>query len=486
MIDVIKGTTGFGNYLLITRANAERLTAGKNGLKFYSTDTMSEFDQVFHNLGTSPKLELISELNRGGTHQYDGFLRDEFRHGFLQLYVTGNAYYTSPLLLLKQEEKCSYYLAPAIDVIQYSDVNYMDFSRNENGVDDYLEKVSVGEAEAATLVNVFYENARNIYSWRRVQGPSKNPTGLQQLKDLLTLGDAVVIQKHKSLYAPFKHTISTAVGVGVLKSRIIGDKCEEIEVFIVKCDHFGKGRKFQLDVVNTDPNINGHQHVLQVVAQSDKPETVVIEYDKATCIHGHKECPSIVVDGGDYHSQRVIDSPFKLKAKPFKKTEDLSFWDFMQSYFFPDFRDLEPEIYTITANGCADISEQKALVHCFPTFEWSGKIEAGMEHKYNEVGLLEDREFSFGGEIKYVRNGNVTTFGGKNTSTNNKEVSFPKLEALLTSIVSKMDDIKNKNQETALKKAGKTLSDFKGESGSDDLINVTVTPPKISLGERLN
>ena len=84
-----------------------------------------------------------------------------------------------------------------------------------------------------------------------------------------------------------------------------------------------------------------------------------------------------------------------------------------------------------------------------------------MEHKYNEVGLLEDRKFTIGGEIEYIRNGNSTKFGGKSTSSSNKEVSFPKLESMLTSIVSSLDDIKNKNQELALNKAGKTLSDFK-------------------------
>ncbi len=482
MTDVYKGTSGFGNYLLITRATAERLRANKNGLKFYSTDTISEFDQVFQNLSAFPKLELFSELNRGGTHQYEGFLRNEFQYGFLQLYVTGNSHYTSPSFLIKQTEKCNFYLAPAIDVLQYPAVNYMDFSYNENGVDRYFEEVSVSEAKAVTLVDAFYDNTRNIYSGKRVEGPSKNPTGLQQLKDVLTLGDAVVIQKHKLMYVPFENIVSASVGVGALKSRVVGEKCIEIDVFIIKCEHYPKARKFQLDVINSAPNFNGSEHVLQVVSQTDKPEVVTIEYDKATCIHDNNNCPSIIVDGGEYYNERVISSPFKLKAKPFEKTEDLGFWDFMQSYFLPDFRELRPEIYTITTDGCGDISGQKASVHCYPTLEWSGTIYAGMEQKYNAVGLLEDRELSIGGEIKYVRNGNTTKFGGKKTSTGNKEVSFPKLESLLASITSQMDDIKNKNQEIALKKAGKTHSDFKEGTGSDDLINVKVKPPKIALG----
>jgi hypothetical protein len=482
MTDIYKGTSGFGNYLLITRANAERLTATKNSLKFYSTDTISEFDQVFQNLAAFPKLELFSELNKSGVHPYDGFLRSEFQYGFLQLYVTGNSHYTSPSFLIRNSEKCNYYLAPAIDVLQYPAVSYMDFSHNESGVDRYFEEVSINENDAGSLVDAFYDNTRNIYSGKRVDGPSKNPTGLQQLKDILTLGDAVVIQKHKLIYVPFENLVSAAVGVGALKSRVIGEKCVDIDVFIIKCEHYPKARNFQLDVINTAPNFNGNLHVLQVVAQTDKPETVTIEYDKATCIHDDNECPSIIVDGGDYYNQRVTSSPFKLKVKPFKKREDLGFWDFMQSYFLPDMRDLKPEIYTVTTGGCSDISGNKALIHCFPTFEWSGKVEAGMKHKYNAVGLLEDREFSFDGEIKYVRNGNTTKFGGKTTSTNNKEVTFPKLESMLTSIASKLDDIKNNSQETVLNSVGKTLSDLKKEAGSDDLIIVELVPPKISLG----
>lgn len=485
MTDVYKGTSGFGNYLLITRANANRLTADKNSLKFYSTDTLSEFDQVFQNLAPYPKLELFSELNKSGVHPYDGFLRGEFQYGFLQLFVTGNSHYSSPSFLIKNSEKCNYYLAPAIDVIQYPTVSYMDFSHNDSGVDKYFEEVNLDEGKARVLVDSFYDNTRNIYSGKCAPGSSSSSLGLKQLKDLLVLGDAVVIQKYKSLYVPFERIISTAVGVGVLKSRTIGDKCTEVEVFIIKCDHYGKGRKFQLDVINTAPNLNSSEHVLQVVAQTDKPETVTVEFDKAACVHNNSQCPSITIDGGDYFNQRVTSSPFKLKAKPFKKTENLGFWDFMQSHFLPDLRDLTPEIYTISTDGCSDITAQKALVHCFPTFEWSGKIEAGMEHKYNKAGLLEDREFSFGGEIKYVRNGNTTTFGGKSTSTNNKEVSFPKLESLLASITSTMDDIKNKNNEALLKKNKVRASDFSESTGSDDLINVKVTPPKISLGGAL-
>ena len=146
----------------------------------------------------------------------------------------------------------------------------------------------------------------------------------------------------------------------------------------------------------------------------------------------------------------------------------------MQSYFLPDLRDLEPQVYTVTTDGCDDITEQTALVH------W--KVAAGMKQTYNAAGLLEDREFNFGGEIEYVRNGNSTKFGGKSTSTDNKEVSFPKLESMLTSITSKLDNIKNNCQETALNSAGKTLSDLKKEAGTDDLVIVEIVPPKVSLG----
>ena len=480
MTEIIKGTSGQNRYLVLTDGDARQVMSSVPNLKFYRCEQLGEFETIVERIPVRPKVELCHKLNIGPS-LYDSFLIEQFKSNILHMYFTGASHYTASNNVLAETAESTLYLVPAIYGLEYSGVNFLNLTSNPEASKQYIERLNLDEMKAEQLVYNFYANTGSMYKSGAPMFPLPKHYENHLIKMLLD-GDAIIIEKSKSLFSPLVEMFSSAVAVGALQSNDIDDTCQPFEVFIIKCAHYPKGRKFQLDVINTDSNFNDSQHVLQVVAQTDKPETVTIEYDKAPCTKGDDACPTIVINGGEYSNQKTTAKPFKLTAKPFQKTEDLSFWDFMQSYFLPDMRDLKPEIYTITTGGCSDISGQKAFVHCFPTFEWSGKVEAGMAHKYNEVGLLEDREFSFGGEIKYVRNGNTTKFGGKTTSTNNKEVSFPKLESMLTSIVSKLDDIKNNSQETALNSAGKTLSDLKKEAGSDDLVIVEVEPPKISLG----
>ena len=467
----------------MTEHDARRSMNSQPNLKFYRCNLQGAFNEVLEGMPPRPKIEFCFKLNIHWD-TYDVFLQKQFETNNLHMYFTGASHYTSPNNKLAEDNESALYLAPAIYGLEYYGVKYYNFTSNPEASKQYIERFNLDEFKVEQLVQNFYANTGSMY----INGAPMFPMSQHYQNHLIKLlvdGDAIIIEKPKSLFVPFEEVISSAVAVGVLRSSQVDDTCQPIEVFIIKCEHFGKGRKFQLDVINNEPNFNGSQHVIQVVAQTDKPETVTIEYDKPSCTNGDESCPSIVVDGGEYSNQKITQSPFKLLAKPYKKNEDLSFWDFLQTYFLPDLRDLQPEVYSISAGGCSDVSGHQGLVHCFPTFEWKGKVEAGMEHKYNEVGLLEDRKFTIGGEIEYIRNGNSTKFGGKSTSSSNKEVSFPKLESMLTSIVSSLDDIKNKNQELALDKAGKTLSNFKEDSGSDDLINVTVTPPKIALGGAL-
>jgi len=480
MADIYKGTSGNNRYLVMTEHDARRSMNSQPNLNFYRCNLQGAFNEVLEGMPPRPKIEFCFKLNIH-RNTYDVFLRKQFEANNLQMYFTGASHYTSPNNKLAEDNESALYLAPAIYGLEYYGVKYYNFTSNPEASKQYIERLNLDEGRVEKLVQNFYTNTGSMY----INGAPMFPLSQHYQNHLIKLlvdGDAIIIDKPKSLFVPFQEVISSAVAVGVLKSNQVDDTCQPIEVFIIKCEHFGKGRKFQLDVINNEPNFNGSQHVIQVVAQTDKPETVTIEYDKPNCTNGDDSCPSIVVDGGEYSNQKITKSPFKLLAKPYKKNEDLSFWDFMQSYFLPDFRNLKPEIYTITTEGCSDIVGQKAQVHCYPTFEWSGTVEAGMKHKYNEGGLLEDREFNFGGEIKYVRDGNTTKFGGKSTSTGKQEVTFPKLESMLTSIFSSLDNIKNNSQETALNSKGKTLSDLRKETGSDDLIIVELQAPKISLG----
>ena len=184
-----------------------------------------------------------------------------------------------------------------------------------------------------------------------------------------------------------------------------------------------------MTIINSEPNFNGSQHVIQVDAQTDKPETVTIEYDKPSCTNGDDSCPSILVDGGEYLNQKITKSPFKLSAVPntSKFPEDssgnpfMSLAKFIADVFIPSNSIVNPNIYTIKTQGCGDISNNIAEVHCYPTMGWSGEIYAGRtaerEEKFSfqydannqlkTAALPVDQKtsFTYGGEFSLGING---------------------------------------------------------------------------------
>jgi hypothetical protein len=192
------------------------------------------------------------------------------------------------------------------------------------------------------------------------------------LVKMLVDGDAIIIEKSKSLFTPFVEMFSSAVSVAALQSNKIDDTCQPFGLFFIRYEHYPKGRKFQLDGLNTGPNFNDSKHVLQVVAQTDKPEKVLIEYEKESCTNGNKDCPTIIIfDGGEYKNQKTTTTPFDLSVKPYNKKTDLSFFDFLQTYLIADMRDLEPEIYRIKTSCCSDVDNYNAEVHCYPTLSFA-------------------------------------------------------------------------------------------------------------------
>ncbi len=487
MIDIIKRKNGHNRYLVLTARDASQIMGSKPNLKVYRCEQASEAESLFGILSDNEKTNVCHKLHSGDSAQggfigsafYNHLLVQQFKRQNLHMYFTGISHYTDSKGILSEDDEGTFYLVPAIFGIECYGVKFYPFAAKDKITRGFVERLNLDEMKAQQLVTHFYNNTGSMYKSGVPIFPLPEHYENHLVK-LLVDGEAIVIHRPRSLCVPNMASPSemAAVSPSSLKEEVVDKTCQPFGMFIIRCDK----RDFQLNVLETEFNLNDSQHVLQVVAQTDTPKTVFIEHEKDKCKKNKKNCPVVIIDGGEYSSHKTIDKPFKLIAKPYKKEEDLGFWDFMQSYFLPDLRDLEPQVYTVATDGCDDIKEQAALVHCFPSFKWKGKVEAGMKHKYNAAGLLEDREFNFGGEIEYVRNGNSTKFGGKSTSTDNKEVSFPKLESMLTSITSKLDNIKNNCQETALNSAGKTLSDLKKEAGTDDLVVVEIVPPKVSLG----
>ena len=322
---------------------------------------------------------------------------------------------------------------------------------------------------------------------------------------LLVDGDAIIIEKPKSLFVPFEEVISSAVAVGVLRSSQVDDTCQPIEVFIIKCEHFGKGRKFQLDVINNEPNLNGSQHVLQVVAQTDKPETVTIEYDKPNCTNGDKSCPSIVVDGGEYSNQKITQSPFKLSAVPntSRFPEDsagnpvMKLADFMSDFLILSNSITNPNVYTVTTHGCDDVPSHVAEIHCYPAMSWSGEIfagrAAGIEKKvfyeYDEdnrlktASLPKDKStsFTYGGEIAVsVDTHNFIPIKySRSTKGDSSNFILKKIEDTVSGLLENISLI-----EAIGKKLGITAKKIKKPGDKKELGTeaFTFTPPNIAIG----
>lgn len=487
----------------MTEQDARQRVNCEPNLNFYRCEQLGEFDAVLSNLPIRPKIELCHKLQIGAW-TYDSFLLDQFKASILQMYHTGLSHYTDPDNKITENAENIFYLAPAIYGIEYPGIKYYNLTYNQEASKQYIERFKLDEMKAQQLITSFYRNTGNMYKGGAPMFPLPEHYKDHLIK-MLVEGEAIIIEKAKSLFVPFEEVISSAVAVGVLRSNQVDDTCQPIEVFIIKCEHFGKGRKFQLDVINNEPNFNGSQHVLQVVAQTDKPEIITIEYDKPDCTNGDDSCPSIVVDGGEYSNQTVASSPFKLKAVPniSKFPEDTSgnpvmkLADFMLNFFIPSNSIINPNIYTVTTHGCDDVPSHVAEIHCYPTMSWKGEIFAGRaagiekqifyeydeDNKIKTASLPKDKSpsFTYGGEIAVsVDTHNFTPIKySRSTKGESNNFILKKIEDTVSGLLENISLI-----EAIGKKLGITATKFKkpGDKGGFSTEAFTITPPNIAIG----
>ena len=429
MTEIIKGASGQNRYLIMTEQDARQKMNCEPNLNFYRCEQLGEFDSVIRTLPIRPKIELCHKLQIGAW-TYDSFLLDQFKASIIQMYHTGLSHYTAPDNIITENDESIFYLAPAIYGLEYPGIKYYNLTYNQEVSKQYVERFKLDEMKAQQLITSFYRNTGTMYKDGAPMFSLPKHYENHLIK-MLVEGEAIIIEKAKSLFAPFEEVISSAVGVCVLKSNQIDETCQPIEVFIIKCDHFGKGRNFQLDVINNEPNFNGSQHVIQVVAQSDKPETVTIEYDKPACTNGDSECPSITINSTDkaYGNQVITSKPYNISVVP--NTSDLfedssgnpviNLVKFISEVFIPSNSITKPNIYTVKTQGCNDIKGSTAEVHCYPTMGWTGEITAGRtaerEEKFNfeydkndqlktaALPLDAKSGFSYGGEFLLDING---------------------------------------------------------------------------------
>ena len=225
MIEIYKGTSGQNRYLLLTERDARQVIGAKPNLKFYRCKLLGEFDAVLGGLPTLPKVELCNRLNiDAGSH--DAYLLSQFKAGSLHLYYTGATHYTLPDKKLTESAESTFYLAPAIYGLEYSGVQFRSIASNPSAANQYIQHFNLDDNKVRQLINDFYANTGDMYKNGAPQFSSLNLYKDHLLK-LLVDGDAIVIEKPKSLFIPVEEIISTAVGVSVLRPNQVKESVEE-------------------------------------------------------------------------------------------------------------------------------------------------------------------------------------------------------------------------------------------------------------------
>jgi len=150
-----------------------------------------------------------------------------------------------------------------------------------------------------------------------------------------------------------------------------------LDSMIVSCSHADSGaRSFRLNVIDSEPNLNGRKRALQVIAPgstSRKSEYIGTRFS-GTCIQGNAECPSITINGPDLSKTIPMSkSPYTFKASHKKANlDEIGFFGFLKNYFLPAIDGLEHATYIIESTGC-DSKKHQAEVHAFPTLKWGGR-----------------------------------------------------------------------------------------------------------------
>ena len=221
MTEIIKGSSGQNRYLLMTEQDARQIMNSVPNLNFYRCDQLSEFDAVLSGLPITPKIELCSRLQLVGSN-YDSFLTSQFKASSIQMYYTGASHYTSPKNKLAENSESAFYFVPAVCGLEYPGVNYNNLAANQGASNQYLQRFKLDGIKFQQLVLNFYNNAGSMFKNGAPKYSSPNDYE-NHLATLLVEGDAIIIEKSKSLFIPVEEVISSAVGVSALRPSQIED-----------------------------------------------------------------------------------------------------------------------------------------------------------------------------------------------------------------------------------------------------------------------
>jgi len=204
------------------------------------------------------------------------------------------------------------------------------------------------------------------------------------------------------------------------------------------CQHKASGaRKFELDVINKEPNHNGSQYGLQVIAPPKTPDYISVLFN-GTCRQGSDSCSGIKVSGPNT-SKTVTGNrySFSASAKKLKGNNDNSFINFLSTNLVPSLTGgLQYETYTVESQSCTPGNSHKAIIQAFPSFKWAGEIS---------IGYKSDKEKASDAKAEWLTKGKIGGNIGERTLSYDTETKkeannyFPGLQGTLGDMLGQID-----------------------------------------------
>jgi len=235
----------------------------------------------------------------------------------------------------------------------------------------------------------------------------------------------------------------------------------------LSCDHL-RSRRYLLDGIKAEPNVNGVDRVIQVISKKDEPDHIKVAFS-GTCVHGNDQCPSITISGGGTN-EIVTASPHKFPVlSPEAGREVNSFTYFLRHYMVPSLDALDHEIYTIKSNGCADMEPCEAKVHAFSTFKWGGSVSAGYKDQDGK------QSWGFEGRLKGEignRDWKIEAGIGRNADD-----FFPNIRSVIDDMLERLREITS-----ARVKAIGGLTSENTAFDPEEITKSSITWPQVSLG----
>lgn len=216
----------------------------------------------------------------------------------------------------------------------------------------------------------------------------------------------------------------------------VEDKVCEFSDFRLHCQHkVDKTRKFELDVINKEPNHNESQYGLQVIAPPGTPDYISVLFD-GVCNQGSETCGGIKVSGPNTSKLETSGRySFKVSPKKLKNDEGSSFTNFLTTNLIPSLTNgLQYETYTVESQSCASNNSHKAIIQAFPSFKWAGEISIG--YKQNDDKPKETQWITKG---KIGGNIGERTLSYDTETKNDAKEYFPGLQGTLGDTLSQLD-----------------------------------------------